>query len=417
MVKVCDAIMGSGKTSATISYINAHPEKRFIYIAPYLPEAARIREGCPEANFAEPSDKLPQYGFSKAEHTLALIDDGRNIASTHAACLYYTNQTIASLKRKGYTIIIDEEVSVFQQDKNIHFSDVELACEAGYIREVTEGQYQLTDKARDYENGNFSHMFRIMRSRDLVCIKNGKEMAICYWVFPKRIFSVLDEIFVLTYLFERSEMEMFFRINEIDYSYIGIGRTPDGGYEFSDRRDYVPEYVSRLDKLITIEQSERMNKIGAKKTALSMNWYKRDSDEIEQLRKNLYNFFRARSGGGGVEDRMCGTFKNHWGKIRSKGYWNSNVVFSKKSSNDFRDRTVLAYPVNLFSSGYIVKFYYDHGECFDNDRYALSIMLQWIWRSAIRDGKPITIYIPSKRMRTLLIDWINETSKGGETVA
>lgn len=114
---------------------------------------------------------------------------------------------------------------------------------------------------------------------------------------------------------------------------------------------------------------------------------------------------------------MCGTFKNHWGKIRSKGYWNSNVVFSKKSSNDFRDRIVLAYPVNLFSSGYIVKFYYDHGECFDNDRYALSIMLQWIWRSAIRDGKPITIYIPSKRMRTLLIDWINETSKGGETVA
>ena len=25
MVRVCDAIMGSGKTSATIGYINAHP--------------------------------------------------------------------------------------------------------------------------------------------------------------------------------------------------------------------------------------------------------------------------------------------------------------------------------------------------------------------------------------------------------
>ena len=35
-------------------------------------------------------------------------------------------------------------------------------------------------------------------------------------------------------------------------------------------------------------------------------------------------------------------------------------------------------------------------------------MLQWIWRSAIRDGKPINAYIPSKRMRELLINWMND---------
>lgn len=28
MVRVCDAIMGSGKTSADDGYINAHPEKK-----------------------------------------------------------------------------------------------------------------------------------------------------------------------------------------------------------------------------------------------------------------------------------------------------------------------------------------------------------------------------------------------------
>ena len=48
----------------------------------------------------------------------------------------------------------------------------------------------------------------------------------------------------------------------------------------------------------------------------------------------------------------------------------------------------------------------------DQDGYALSEMLQWIWRSAIRDGKEINLYIPSKRMRTLLTDWIDETSQG-----
>ena len=44
---------------------------------------------------------------------------------------------------------------------------------------------------------------------------------------------------------------------------------------------------------------------------------------------------------------------------------------------------------------------------------ALSEMLQWVWRSAIRDDKPINLYIPSRRMRELLIDWINTTNQGG----
>ena len=34
-------------------------------------------------------------------------------------------------------------------------------------------------------------------------------------------------------------------------------------------------------------------------------------------------------------------------------------------------------------------------------------MLQWLWRSALRDGKHIILYIPSKRMRDLLKAWLN----------
>lgn len=407
MVKVCDAIMGSGKTSATISYINAHPEKRFVYVTPYLPEAERIKDGCPKANFVEPSDKLPQYGFSKASHTLALIEEGRNIASTHQAMLYYTEDTIAALKEKNYTVIIDEEVSVFQKDTAIYFGDVTLAQEAGYIREVAPDEFVLTDKAAGYSGGSFSHMFRVMRSRHLILLKRGSKVNAYYWIFPKQMFTDLSEVIVLTYLFRQSEMDMFFRINGIGYTSIWIGRSMDGGYVFSDHPDYVPEYVSKLSEMITIESSEKMNRIGEEKTALSMNWYQNNPASIDQLRKNILNFFTKRVGRGAVSDRMCGTYKKYWGKLRGKGYWNSDVVFSQKATNEFRDRTVLAYPVNLFASGEIVRYYCEHGECFDNDRYALSIMLQWIWRSAIRDGKPISIYIPSRRMRELLIGWIN----------
>lgn len=42
MIKVCDAIMGSGKSSAAITYMNEHPDDKFIYITPYLNEVKRI---------------------------------------------------------------------------------------------------------------------------------------------------------------------------------------------------------------------------------------------------------------------------------------------------------------------------------------------------------------------------------------
>ena len=34
MVRVCDAVMGTGKSSAAITYINEHPKEKFIYIFP-----------------------------------------------------------------------------------------------------------------------------------------------------------------------------------------------------------------------------------------------------------------------------------------------------------------------------------------------------------------------------------------------
>jgi hypothetical protein len=78
-----------------------------------------------------------------------------------------------------------------------------------------------------------------------------------------------------------------------------------------------------------------------------------------------------------------------------------------RASNDYKDRTVLAYLCNRYVNPVTANFFVLNEIPIDQDMYALSEMLQWIWRSAIRDGKPIKIYIPSKRMRNLLINWLN----------
>ena len=58
-------------------------------------------------------------------------------------------------------------------------------------------------------------------------------------------------------------------------------------------------------------------------------------------------------------------------------------------------------------------FYENNGVDVNEDAYALSIMVQWIWRSAIRDGNEIWLYVPSKRMRDLLTNWMEEVSVRG----
>ena len=54
MIKVCDSIMGSGKTQAVINHLNTYPLGKYIYISPYLDESSRIKDGCPSLRFHEP---------------------------------------------------------------------------------------------------------------------------------------------------------------------------------------------------------------------------------------------------------------------------------------------------------------------------------------------------------------------------
>ena len=57
---------------------------------------------------------------------------------------------------------------------------------------------------------------------------------------------------------------------------------------------------------------------------------------------------------------------------------------------------------------------------FDADLWALQEMLQYIWRSRIRGNentvnkqdRAINLYIPSKRMRNLLEQWLNDEFEG-----
>ena len=81
-----------------------------------------------------------------------------------------------------------------------------------------------------------------------------------------------------------------------------------------------------------------------------------------------------------------------------------------RATNDYKDTYVLAYCCNRYIKPTIGLFFSKRNIIINQDKYALSEMLQWIWRSRIREGKPINIYIPNKRMRKLLIDYLQPKS-------
>jgi hypothetical protein len=85
------------------------------------------------------------------------------------------------------------------------------------------------------------------------------------------------------------------------------------------------------------------------------------------------------------------------------------VPRNTRATNNYHKKFLLAYGINVFIKPEISDFFKDHGVSLDEDLYALSEMIQWIWRSRIRekDPKPIWVFIPSKRMRHLLRYWLS----------
>lgn len=409
MVRVCDAIMGTGKTSAAITYLNEHKDGKFIFITPYLAEATRIKDNCPDLHFVEPSKNFEEYNWRKIQHTAALVKEGRNITTTHQAFRGYTPELLQSVRENGYTLIVDESVDVLEKF-DVHPHDIQMVVDAGYI-EDHDGIYSVVKK--DYEGRAMKDLFRMLESRELVRVKDRKDNKFFYWALPPELITSFQEVIILTYLFNGQSLHHLLQIYDIPYEYIGVHKDEDGVYRFGDYPGYIPEYVHSLKEKIHILDAQKINEIGDDFYALSKNWYESGKGNTEQLKDNLYNVFRHLMKDIPSDERLWGTFKGvALNQVKGKGYTKRFLTFNAKATNDYRKCIGLAYVVNVFMNGAEKQFYTMHGIKVDENLYALSIAVQWIWRSAIRDGNEVWIYIPSRRMRKLVQDWIDSFDNG-----
>jgi len=400
-VKVCDAIMGAGKSQSAIHYMNTHND-HFVYLTPYLDEVDRIKRQCFGKNFISPENK----GGGKLDNLHHLLARQCNVSSTHALFSAYNNYTMELIRNGDYILILDEVFGVLEE-MNIKKSDISVMFSSGLACMDDDGQH-VKWLADNYDGTKFADIMLKAKTHNLIYFNNS----MMFWTFPIEIFNAFKEVIVLTYLFDAQIQKYYYDYNNVNIEYIGVS-CKDEQYSFTSK-NIAPKSKYDLKSLIHIEDSDKLNRIGGDGNALSSSWFKRDKRTKEKpligiLRNNIYNYLHNKTGS--VDgDTMWTVFKDYRALVKGKGYSSRFVSCNIRATNEYRNCTKLAYCINVFFNPNIKNYFLSHNIEVDEDTYALSEMIQWIWRSAIRDGKEIWVYVPSKRMRSLLTNWIDDVN-------
>ena len=403
-VKVCDALCGEGKTLSCINMMNNNTDEKFIFITPYLDEVERIKQSCAARDFVEPL-RSKDNNYSKLQDIPSLLRSGKNIASTHALFSCYTDEIKQLIRDQHYILVLDEVIDLFQP-VGLDSEDVNFLLRNNIAKKEDDNVIWDDDK---YQGTLFNEIMQMSNSKNL----KDYDGSFFFWALPIDVFQCFAGAYILTYMFEYQMLKYFFDVNGVQYELIGTKRT-NGVFHFCP----LAEMNRRKDlrDKIHINYSSRYNEIGNKSFSLSSSWFERSAKEPDQpnlviLKNNLYNIFRHNKRGNG--DRMWTTLNKYKTFLKGKGYASGFITFNKRATNQFADRHDLAYCVNVFMQPWMKNYLIRLGvEDVNQDMYALSVLIQWIFRSALRKNEEINLYIPSKRMRFLLREWLENLANG-----
>lgn len=441
-----DAPCGAGKTEWAISSMNKNQDESYIFVTPYLDEIERVKRST-NATFYDPKPYYREcvtHGEGRAGRKTKLQDlndllyDGKNLCVTHKTFANADKDTIELLRNGNYHLIMDECLDVIVPFNNLCDSKNQM-LNAGDVDFVTREHIVAADELgrahwngadyRQYKRDDFklAGLEHYADAGTLLLVDNTTFL----WEFPIEVFNAVEDATVLTYFFESSYLKSYFDYHGVEYHKRSIEGTY-GDYQLCQYHSY-DDLRAEYKSLITICDDERLNHYS--RNSLSVNWYKRyancrNATEAATVRNDLRNYFEHKAQAKAA-DSMWTVPKDYMSYVSPKGYTrirslNSEertltkaqqdkrraelicfVSSSTKATNKFSDRHTLAYMLNCCPNPYMVHHFKKKGISIDEDAYALSGLIQWVWRSAIRKGEPIKLYLPHPRMRQLFNEWLD----------
>ena len=439
-IKIVEALCGCGKSYWMLEQIKKEPNKKWMWVTPFLDEAGdddkeitgRVRVQVPELNFKTPSitgvnyyhaDKNGKFiKTTKAKDFAELLSDGQNVSLTHSLFMQLTPAMIEAIEEHSYNIVIDEtieKVSVHESKNKNLVADVKTLIAANII--------EVNDKGELAWKGSDLQMYvdiKELCDKSLLYLFNDRLLIKRY---SSLVYEKAESITILTYMFHASPMRMWLDINRLDYTYLE-----------PTLRVTTEERMGQIRGLITIEADRpEILSLHKKESAslFSSQWYKDNfkpnnaKDKawrttpshklIKRVGASIYEKWWRENGCRSPKIMYTG-FAAYSESVRTKGCNQKNlsevetkdrfVSKNARATNDHNDKTHLLYWVNVFPHVTVEKYlnsFMDRDEDkLDRDAYALSEMVQWVFRSAIREGKPIKIYIASPRMKRIFENWL-----------
>lgn len=414
-INVLDAMMGSGKTTRLIDMMSKLPSStKIIYITPLLSECHRIagtEATSPEdpnpvmitdTEYLYNNSKLANRRFrhpltymtgSKLESFKHLVTYGCNIVSTHALFAKLTPEITEIIRNQGYILILDEVISMYESYNSIDIKAIKTCIENKWMY-VDEDKFTLS------WNHNIGSYLDLPELDEVGQLCDNKQLLmvddkILMVEFPAHVLNAFRRVFIASYMFTGSQMYPYLLNN---------GMTID--------IDYFGNKPSSVKSLITVIDDDKMNSIGNHRNSFSVSSFKRQETDpsyvdIDIAHAKLHTFFRSKCKTP-LGEMLWTTFKPNLKGMSKRRYTKSWLACTTKATNDYQHTSAVAYMMNLFPNPMIVKVLSYKGSNIDADKYALSEMVQFIWRSRIRNNEPIHVYIPSSRMRNLFIRWLND---------
>lgn len=406
-IELLDSIMGSGKSTKILEWCESQPDTPFLYITPLLSESeVRVVEACSDSKFIAPST---EHFKTKGEHLLDLLYSGVNISITHALYSSLRKEHLVALKENRYTLILDEEVSFISPlGDGYSISDFKYLKELKQI-EVEESDGKITWLNEDIgDNTKYTKLANMCRLGMVYQSKRSDNWFVTQ--LPMDLIQYAERAILLTYLFEGSILDSFLKLKGIDvvpFTEVTLDRG-----------------MVNIKDLIELVGERQVQEWAGE--SFSASWYlKATQKELNGLAKSIRavgNSQKVLSGDllwcspvsvarpqrRNVKKIAPVSYSAGTGDINESGIASGCFLpCSSRATNAYRDRSVLVHCYNRFPHLSVSSFLQDYGCTVDNNQFALSELVQWVWRSQIRDGKPIKLCILSKRMRKLFQEWLD----------
>lgn len=462
-ITVIDRICGDGKSQGMIEIIKRSANntiwgEKFLYITPYLEQCHSIagttpasdkddspkrdKQGniiynCTDYNLGCVRMKHPNHSNSdgtKQESLRVLMGNGQNIVSTHNLFLNMKLDTLVDADK--YTLCIDECLDVFDKCGVITTKQAKKLLKLK-ILELREDGITLS-----FNRNNFGVVSNIPEEEDVVEDTKYEELAVLcdnkqlllvnddvlIWEFSAEILKKFKKVYILSYLFEGREMSVYLKKHGIDYEVVRgskggkdiaplveildddkLNSVGDGYFDLSVSKTKETVVRRNLPVLENYPTKEKFEKAMQRyksyfNTVNSKEQTSKNTNDI--LRKNLHTVFstrwKAKAG-----DRFFTCLSDNSAFIAGKNYKKDWLAYSIKATNLYMERHHVAFLMNVFMPPTIKKVCDSTEFQVDEDLVALSHLIQFVFRSALRKDEKIKLYIPSSRMRGLFQDYLN----------